>query len=383
MENNCFMTLVTELKYVPCVKNCNVLMTHYKSKFPYIALVPEDSIDIQNQLAQANIKYIPIKIDKFDTSGFQPLFADTINKFQIFNFTEYDKICFIDADMLIKRNIDDIFNELGENESTCFYSSGRKNSEGKSDGFGGELFVVRPDPALYQRVYADRHLYSNDEQVLKAYFFNEQDEDRYLPFHALVHFSGIIKIWERSNTFFPQIQRYFFEEHASEEELVSFVENIEMYQGYLNTWRNVMDKAFHLKLYAILVQTPQDFKKAIQLEQKLVSEYGCQFEFFYIIGYQDSETLSYLISNQKNFIQTKCSLSQDKNTFIQALNLVHQELAATACTKFCFIYNLDMEVTESLDYLFSDYLSHQRRQEAMKKYQNDLYFYARHWHEHW
>ena len=376
MENNCYMTLVTELKYVPCVKNCNALMKYYNSQFPYIALVPEDSIDLQNQLAKADIQYIPIKIDKFGSdTRICPLFADTINKFQIFNFAEYEKICFIDADIIIRANIDYLFDKL-QNKSTHFFPAGRKDSAGKSDGFGGELFIVRPDLAMYPRVLADKGLYTNDEEVLKAYFFNEDNiEERDFPSDKLIHFSGLIKIWERCNTSFSQIWRHFYDECTSIDDLVHFVENIEHYQGHLNTWTRLMKAAFQLQLYVVLVQNPQDLQKAIQLEQKLQNEYGCRINFMYVMGYQDDEAARYLANNQKNFIWIH--LPQDNLSFIQILNSVSYEMMSIGCSTFCFIYNLDMNITENLDYLFSPYLYTDRRQIAIEKYQNDLYLCMR------
>ena len=370
MDNNCYMTLVTDEKYLPCVKRCNFLMNYYHNKFPYIVLAPEGNLDIQQELKAANIKFIPTHMDKFTHKyyGNYHVYADTINKFQVFNFTEYDKICFIDADMVVRGGTDYLFEDLAEDAQTCFYSSyDDRNS------LVGELFIVRPDPTFYEKVLSEKDKYTHDEAVINEYF-HEQYQTRFLvPCGPLLHFSGPVKVWEKGNTTFPELRRMFFEQYTSNKDFIRFVEDTGKWHGRLSLWSKQQTKIWNMKLYAVLIHNKQEFEKAIELERKLLEEYGIQFEFIFIMGYRDSESIDYFFDKNKYYIFTEQLLSE-QDPFEKSLRVISNELSS--CAKICFIYNLNIEISENLDYLFSEHLSQDKREQALEKYQNDLFLYT-------
>ena len=95
--NNCYITLMTNEKYLPCVIRAAQTFKYFKSKYPYIVMIPKYNSFLKNNLIKHNIQFKEIEIYKLIDDN--PIFYnDTINKFQLFNFIEYDQICFLDAD---------------------------------------------------------------------------------------------------------------------------------------------------------------------------------------------------------------------------------------------------------------------------------------------
>jgi hypothetical protein len=43
MENNCYITLMTNEFFLPCVKRCAQTIKHFNSKYPYIVMIPKDN----------------------------------------------------------------------------------------------------------------------------------------------------------------------------------------------------------------------------------------------------------------------------------------------------------------------------------------------------
>lgn len=84
-----------------------------KSKYPLIMMITNktsndilnQAIDMANHCTNLIISYI--NDDKFLIP--HQSYASTINKFQMLNYKEYDKIMFLDADTLVDENIDYLF----------------------------------------------------------------------------------------------------------------------------------------------------------------------------------------------------------------------------------------------------------------------------------
>ena len=94
MENNCYMTLITQEKYIPCTIRNAQRLKYLKSKYPLIAMVPKCDLNLKKQLEDKGVPVALIDLDKYIVGDKYLLYADTINKFKILTFTEYDKICF-------------------------------------------------------------------------------------------------------------------------------------------------------------------------------------------------------------------------------------------------------------------------------------------------
>ena len=91
MENNCYMTLITQEKYIPCTIRNAQRLKYLKSKYPLIAMVPKFDLNLKKQLEDKGVPVALIDLDKYIVGDKYLLYADTINKFKILTFTEYDK----------------------------------------------------------------------------------------------------------------------------------------------------------------------------------------------------------------------------------------------------------------------------------------------------
>ena len=113
MEKYAYITLLSSDDYV-----WGVLGLYYslkkknKCKYPLIVIVTQDiSTETINILIKNNISYKIVKTIYFPEmpgiSGLNPKrYITCANKIYIYNFTEYDKVMFIDADCIILFNID-------------------------------------------------------------------------------------------------------------------------------------------------------------------------------------------------------------------------------------------------------------------------------------
>lgn len=79
-----------------------------KSKYPFHLLVTDNvSREVRNKLDEIGVLYSIVPLINFiDGTG---RYEVTFNKFHIFSLKQYDKVCFIDCDAILKENIDDIF----------------------------------------------------------------------------------------------------------------------------------------------------------------------------------------------------------------------------------------------------------------------------------
>lgn len=128
MENYTYMTLLTNNTYVQGVILLNETLKKVKSKYPLIVLVTNEvaqaTLDILDYL---EIKWKLVDIIKFNdtlqTFANQQLNSHIIipynilTKLQIYYQYEYDKICYLDSDIMILRNIDFLFKKY--NDFTC------------------------------------------------------------------------------------------------------------------------------------------------------------------------------------------------------------------------------------------------------------------------
>ena len=168
MNKYCYATLADNENYLKEAIALATSLRKSNSKYPLLLMIPVGTI---NKTLQDNIpddlniiiKEIPYFISNLNSSRFESI---CINKFAIFSFIEYDSICFLDADNLILKNLDHIFNEklplfpVKEND--------------KEYGFNGNIMVIKPDLQIYSLIIS---LYmnigfSNDEHCLN--FLYEQ-----------------------------------------------------------------------------------------------------------------------------------------------------------------------------------------------------------------
>lgn len=188
MENYTYMTLLTTNRYLPGVITLNETLKQVKSKYPLVVLV---TTEIDQQILNI-LDYLKIQWKKVDTIEFnekvnniykkliidgKSYWHNCFTKFQIFNQIEFDKIIFFDADIIILKNIDFLFNyndKLILTENLKLYQQpieyknkmininiiGQKNKNKFNSGF----MIVKPSKDFFNQII--NFINELDEQTL-------------------------------------------------------------------------------------------------------------------------------------------------------------------------------------------------------------------------
>lgn len=108
MKNCAFVSVLTTDNYLSGAIGLYYSLQAVKSKYPFHLLVTDNiSPFVKSKLDEIGILYSIVPLINFE--GETNRYETTFNKFHIFSLTQYDMVCFIDCDALIKENIDDIF----------------------------------------------------------------------------------------------------------------------------------------------------------------------------------------------------------------------------------------------------------------------------------
>lgn len=377
--NNCYITLMTNKKFLPTVIRCDQSLKYYKSKYPFIVMVPESDQYLQEQLIKHNILYKPIHIDKFQENNILLPYNDTINKFQIFNFIEYDYLCFIDADVIFfGGNIDEEF-ELAEKENSKFYGyfepDHQKNQLTNFERLMGGLFIIQPDINFYSQlkalIYNHHFLFDNDEEVLKLFFLHLTKKHK-VP-NNYTHFGGAIKPWELKNS--NLFIKHFFYDDLTINELGFFLDNVAIFLGEFRTLSNCYDRYnFNSNNgFFMIPQTEEEVKKCIKY-QTLFSNYGHDYPLIICIDPVLLTCENNLLAKLDNAICSFKLISNIKNKNLYQKFKFLEQTFKEEYDKICFIPNLNFQLEENLDLILSPFTSSEIRMEKLKKYKDSLIY---------
>ncbi|KAF8473276.1 nucleotide-diphospho-sugar transferase [Kalaharituber pfeilii] len=114
MKQKCWATLLTHPSYLPGVILLHHSLQKHNSKYPLIVLVTQtiiDQPDILHVLAKCQIetKFIKPLYPSIKSEFLAPRLEDAWTKLRVFEMVEWDTVVLLDADMLLKRNIDELF----------------------------------------------------------------------------------------------------------------------------------------------------------------------------------------------------------------------------------------------------------------------------------
>lgn len=112
----------------------SVRRTLASAKLPQIALC---SLDIPDYVLSAN-----------EQSDFHRHWVNVFDKLHVFSLCQFNKIVFIDCDVLVIRNIDDLFSKPHMSATVAGAIPGHKPSRAFSAG----LMVIEPEPGLTDRL---------------------------------------------------------------------------------------------------------------------------------------------------------------------------------------------------------------------------------------
>ena len=90
-------------------------------------------------------------------------FKCTLSKFYVYSLEEFDKVCFLDADMIMQKNIDFIF-KMPYDFIGTICGSGM---------LSGDIWMVKTDKENFNKIKEKYAEFDNDEQVLNTLFLEE------------------------------------------------------------------------------------------------------------------------------------------------------------------------------------------------------------------
>lgn len=159
--------------YLDGVLVLNQNLIDLNSKYPLLCLINEHiSIDTINILNKFNIKYKLINSITYNSNKKMERWNNSFDKLNVFNLTEYNKLIYLDSDLLILNNIDNLF-EI--NRFTMV-----PDIPFNKEKFNSALMIVIPDNNIYKALIelTDTMNESNTDYVGDQTIINEYYKDK-------------------------------------------------------------------------------------------------------------------------------------------------------------------------------------------------------------
>lgn len=189
MVASAWVTFADSKKYLTSVLVLYASLVSVKTKYPMVIMYPE-SYDIGKDLIGKNVKdWIArgmikfVKVKKIDKSGNNYARKDykvCLNKLYIWMLTEYDQVCWLDADLIVLKNIDRVMGiRLGLNiiagASGCkcnVFNNPKLHTMPDKCPFNDKsnvyinagLLVTRPDVNIFNMLLTQKYDYPFAEQ---------------------------------------------------------------------------------------------------------------------------------------------------------------------------------------------------------------------------
>lgn len=180
MKNYAYFTLVARDKYVDGAI-CMYKSLREKTKYPLIAMTLEISDASRNRLTKLGIQLNEVeKIDSVragigDNKPRLEDFTYTYTKLHTFRFDEYDKIIFLDSDLIVTKSIDHLFENVGSDFAACACTPYWE------DIFNSGVMVIKPDKVVFEDLMIKKNILptydGSDQGFLNSYFKEWQKLD--------------------------------------------------------------------------------------------------------------------------------------------------------------------------------------------------------------
>ena len=180
-EKYCYVTLVTKEKYIQGANLLQEYLKIFNSKYPLIVMICNN---IDSSQILANTIEIP-------DIHFQINNTEYLKKFYCLNILNYEKIIFLDADLVPKENFDYIFEICSGN-----VQFGVRDIINNDLYPHGGIIYFEPNKILFEEIIQQdkKYLFTDDEDLLNRYFNNNHNRFNFIPcFH---HMGGDLKYWE-------------------------------------------------------------------------------------------------------------------------------------------------------------------------------------------
>lgn len=199
-NNYIYMTYLSNDRDYKGVLLLNYCLQKYQHKYNLHCIILEGvSIKVKNILAKFNIFLHEYNLnnilnDFHITNDYKDYLLNKhyYGKFIIFKLIQYDKIIYLDSDLLIKENIDHLFRyDTTENKIYMTYDvlMNNKNIMVHKDKFNSGVIILKPSMEIYNTCYQSLYKYeimknklSSDQTILEKLNNENQIRVMYLQF---------------------------------------------------------------------------------------------------------------------------------------------------------------------------------------------------------
>ena len=179
---NAYCSLLASDNYLKCIYGLYYSYLQTQSKYPMIILATDNLSPITFLLLDnLKIPYLKIPYMEFQQGN---KFKCTFNKFFVWQLEQFEKILFLDADIIFVDNIDEYFNTM-QIHHDC-----------------GPMFLLKPNNQIYLDLISDfyRNNFVTDEEVL-IHYFNINNSSCHFPQNQIYHFAWSPKYIDYYNTY--------------------------------------------------------------------------------------------------------------------------------------------------------------------------------------
>lgn len=183
MKNYSFVSALTTDDYLDGVLVLKYSLEKTKPKYPFALLVtPNLSETTVETLSKHKISLIPIEGIEGPIVVTDPRLKRwnyTYSKLNIFGLTQFDKVVYLDSDMLILENIDDLFEK--PHMSAVKIRGKLPEFDGSWNQLNSGLLVVEPSENLFSDMLSkigkiEKVSSPSDEDFINAYYSNWPDQ---------------------------------------------------------------------------------------------------------------------------------------------------------------------------------------------------------------
>lgn len=235
------MSILATNDYLPGLLVLHYSLKHVKSKYPFhVLLTPNISKKTVDILNKNSIIYSTLsqKIDNPTNIDIRHRWFPTYSKLAVFDQVQYKKIVYLDADMLILRNIDELF-ECAHMSATNAGSMLPRKKDRRYLNLNSGIIVIEPSHLIFNDMMnkvgkiedlesrgTERPIHGSDQDFINAYFpeWPNQEElhldHKYNIFHyhldeynkffgytiedgskpiSIIHYASYLKPWNIKN----------------------------------------------------------------------------------------------------------------------------------------------------------------------------------------
>ncbi len=176
--NQAYITIITNKKFYPGVCALLYSLKQVKAKYPLVVLIPDNADTETKELVRLLdimvIEAPEIEIDStLIAANRSKRWNETFFKLQVFGLTQFDKLVFLDADMVLFQNIDELFERPHMSAvpaGICAHPD--------YNGINSGMMVLIPDAAKKEKLIS-AIIPACNERINKNLGFGDQDVIKY------------------------------------------------------------------------------------------------------------------------------------------------------------------------------------------------------------